>query len=73
MYGIQDVRRIGSESNHLRHMGCRKMDVGKTDRHDVVEAIRPYYDPGVTSIDTTPIYGMGDSENIVGEVHMPWM
>jgi aryl-alcohol dehydrogenase-like predicted oxidoreductase len=40
---------------------------GKTDRNDAVEAIRASYDVGVTSIDTAPIYGMGESEDIVGE------
>lgn len=40
---------------------------GKTDRKDAVEAIRASYDLGVTSIDTAPIYGQGESEEIVGE------
>ena len=40
---------------------------GKTDRNDAVEAIKASYYEGVTSIDTAPIYGQGDSESIVGE------
>jgi len=40
---------------------------GKTDRNDAIEAIKASYDLGVTSIDTAPIYGQGDSEDIVGE------
>lgn len=40
---------------------------GKTDRNDAIDAIRSAYDLGVTSIDTAPVYGQGDSENIVGE------
>lgn len=40
---------------------------GKTDRNDAIEAIRASYDLGVTSIDTAPVYGQGDSEEIVGE------
>ncbi|MDB5278474.1 MAG: aldo/keto reductase [Ferruginibacter sp.] len=40
---------------------------GKTDRNDAIEAIRSSYNEGVTSIDTAPIYGQGDSESIVGE------
>lgn len=40
---------------------------GKTDRKDAVEAIRAAYHEGVTSIDTAPIYGQGDSEEIVGD------
>lgn len=40
---------------------------GKTDRHEAVNAIKATYDYGVTSIDTAPIYGQGESERIVGE------
>lgn len=40
---------------------------GKTDQQAAVEAIRAAYDLGVTSIDTAPIYGQGESERIVGE------
>jgi aryl-alcohol dehydrogenase-like predicted oxidoreductase len=40
---------------------------GGTEQNDAVGAIRASYDLGVTSIDTAPIYGMGLSEQIVGE------
>ncbi|RZK19617.1 MAG: aldo/keto reductase [Pedobacter sp.] len=40
---------------------------GSTDRNDAIRAIKAGYDLGVTSIDTAPIYGQGDSEEIVGE------
>lgn len=40
---------------------------GKTDYSAAVNAIRAGYDLGVTSIDTAPIYGQGESERIVGE------
>ncbi|WP_412466954.1 aldo/keto reductase [Pedobacter sp. KLB.chiD] len=40
---------------------------GSTDRNDAINAIKASYDLGVTSIDTAPIYGQGDSEGIVGE------
>jgi aryl-alcohol dehydrogenase-like predicted oxidoreductase len=40
---------------------------GGAERKDAVEAIRASYDLGVTSIDTAPVYGMGLSEEIVGE------
>jgi len=40
---------------------------GSTDRNDAIKAIQASYDEGVTSIDTAPIYGQGDSEEIVGE------
>jgi len=40
---------------------------GSTDRNDAIKAIKASYDLGVTSIDTAPIYGQGDSEEIVGD------
>lgn len=40
---------------------------GGSDRKDAIEAIRASYDQGVTSIDTAAVYGMGASEEIVGE------
>lgn len=40
---------------------------GSTDRKEAVEAIKAAYAEGMTSIDTAPIYGMGVSEEIVGE------
>jgi aryl-alcohol dehydrogenase-like predicted oxidoreductase len=40
---------------------------GGNDRKDAIDAIRASYDLGVTSIDTAPAYGQGDSEEIAGE------
>ena len=40
---------------------------GSTDRNDAINAIKASYNLGVTSIDTAPIYGQGDSEEIVGD------
>ncbi|WP_295123241.1 aldo/keto reductase [uncultured Chitinophaga sp.] len=40
---------------------------GGAERRDAVNAIRASIDQGVTSIDTAPIYGMGTSEEILGE------
>ncbi|OGX87448.1 aldo/keto reductase [Hymenobacter lapidarius] len=40
---------------------------GGTEQNDAVGAIHASYDLGVTSIDTAPVYGMGLSEQIVGE------
>ncbi|MCX2495784.1 aldo/keto reductase [Pedobacter sp. PF22-3] len=40
---------------------------GSTDRNDAINAIKASYELGVTSIDTAPIYGQGDSEEIVGD------
>ncbi|HEU0136309.1 MAG TPA: aldo/keto reductase [Flavobacterium sp.] len=40
---------------------------GGNERGDAIEAIRASYDMGITSIDTAPIYGQGESEEIVGK------
>jgi aryl-alcohol dehydrogenase-like predicted oxidoreductase len=40
---------------------------GGNERKDSIEAIRASYDEGVTSIDTAPIYGQGESEEILAE------
>ena len=40
---------------------------GGSDRKDAIAAIRASYEQGVTSIDTAAVYGMGASEEIVGE------
>lgn len=40
---------------------------GGIETKDAIDAIRSSYDHGVTSIDTAPVYGQGDSEEVVGE------
>src|SRR3982751_3468024 len=40
---------------------------GGNERAESIAAIRAAYEEGVTSIDTAPIYGQGESEEIVGE------
>ncbi len=40
---------------------------GKTDRNAAIAAIQAAHEVGVTSIDTAPAYGQGESECIVGE------
>lgn len=40
---------------------------GGTEKKQAIHAIQASYDLGVTSIDTAPVYGQGDSEKIVGE------
>ncbi len=40
---------------------------GGNDRKDSVAAIRSSMDEGITSIDTAPFYGLGLSEEVVGE------
>ncbi|WP_158799498.1 aldo/keto reductase [Pedobacter sp. L105] len=40
---------------------------GGSDTNDAIEAMKAAYDHGITSIDTAPAYGQGDSEILVGE------
>ncbi len=40
---------------------------GGADKKQSVKAIQKAIDYGITSIDTAPVYGFGESENIVGE------
>jgi aryl-alcohol dehydrogenase-like predicted oxidoreductase len=40
---------------------------GGIETKDAIDAIRASYDLGVTSIDTAPVYGQGDSELVVAE------
>jgi len=40
---------------------------GGTDTADAIAAIKAAYEHGITSIDTAPIYGQGDSELVVAE------
>ena len=39
---------------------------GGNEKNDAVAAIKASFDLGVTSIDTAPVYGQGESEEIVG-------
>jgi len=41
---------------------------GGTDREDAIKALHEAVNLGMSSIDTAPIYGFGDSEKLVGEV-----
>jgi len=45
---------------------------GGTERKDAVEAMQKAYYMGVTSIDTAPVYGQGESEEIVAEAIAPF-
>lgn len=40
---------------------------GGADKNDAIDAIHSSIDLGITSIDTAPVYGFGQSEKIVGE------
>ena len=46
---------------------------GGSDTNQAIKAMQDAYEQGVTSIDTAPIYGMGASEELVGEAikHIP--
>ena len=40
---------------------------GTVERKDAIDAVRAAYENGMTSIDTAPVYGQGNSEEIVGD------
>ena len=40
---------------------------GGADKNQSIKAIHKAIDYGITSIDTAPVYGFGESEKIVGE------
>ncbi len=40
---------------------------GGTERNEAIKAIQASYHEGVTAIDTAPVYGQGESEEITGE------
>jgi aryl-alcohol dehydrogenase-like predicted oxidoreductase len=67
-----EYRRIGNSDLHLSVISFGAWVAGGwmwggSDRKEAIEAIRTSYDLGVSSIDTAPAYGQGESEAIVGE------
>lgn len=67
-----DYRRIGNTDLKLSVITFGSWAAGgwmwgSANCRDAVEAIRAAYHEGVTSIDTAPIYGQGQSEEIVGQ------
>ena len=40
---------------------------GGTERKDAIDAMQTAYEHGITSFDTAPVYGQGESEEIMGE------
>ena len=72
IFHIMEYRRIGQTDLQLSAITFGAWAAGgwmwgSTDRNAAIEAIRAAYGQGVTSIDTAPIYGQGESERIVGE------
>ncbi len=45
---------------------------GGSNKKDAIEAIHASIENGITTIDTAPVYGFGDSESIVGEAIKPY-
>lgn len=43
-----------------------------SERKAAIEAIRASYQMGITTFDTAPIYGLGDTETIIGEALKPF-
>jgi len=67
-----EYRKLGNSELHLSVVtfgawAAGGMMWGGTDHKSSVDAMRASYDLGVTTFDTAPVYGMGYSEQLVGE------
>lgn len=72
MFIIMEYRKIGNTDLKLSVITFGAWAAGgwmwgSANERDAVHAIRAAYDEGVTSIDTAPVYGQGQSEEIVGQ------
>src|SRR5690606_9282931 len=71
-YTTMEYRKLGYTDTELSVITLGTFAMGGnmwsgTDRKDSIEAIHASLDLGVTSIDTAPFYGLGLSEEMVGE------
>jgi aryl-alcohol dehydrogenase-like predicted oxidoreductase len=69
---IMEKRQIGNSQLYSSVIGygawaTGKIGWGEVNEHEVKKAIRRAYDLGVNFFDTAPVYGLGESERIVGE------
>lgn len=62
-----EMRRAGSSGLMLSSIGLGTMTWGRdTDTHEAVDQARAYIEAGGNFLDTSPIYGDGDSERVIG-------
>ena len=62
-----EMRRAGKSGLTLSRLGLGTMTWGRdTDTHEAADQCRAYIEAGGNFIDTSPIYGDGDSERVIG-------
>jgi aryl-alcohol dehydrogenase-like predicted oxidoreductase len=62
-----EMRRAGKSGLTLSRLGLGTMTWGRdTDTHEAADQCRAFIDAGGNLIDTSPIYGDGDSERVIG-------
>ena len=62
-----EMRRAGKSGLTLSRLGLGTMTWGRdTDTHEAADQCRAYIDAGGNFLDTSPIYGDGDSERVIG-------
>lgn len=62
-----EMRRAGKSGLSLSRLGLGTMTWGRdTDTHEAADQCRAYIEAGGNFLDTSPIYGDGDSERVIG-------
>lgn len=62
-----EIRRAGKSGLSLSRLGLGTMTWGRdTDTHEAADQTRAYIEAGGNFFDTSPIYGDGDSERVIG-------
>ncbi len=62
-----EMRRAGKSGLPLSRIGLGTMTWGRdTDNHEAADQCRAYIEAGGNFLDTSPIYGDGDSERVIG-------
>ncbi|MEN9412529.1 MAG: hypothetical protein RIQ92_966 [Actinomycetota bacterium] len=62
-----EMRRAGKSGLTLSRIGLGTMTWGRdTDNHEAADQCRAYIEAGGNFLDTSPIYGDGDSERVIG-------
>lgn len=62
-----EIRRAGKSGLSLSRLGLGTMTWGRdTDTHEAADQCRAYIEAGGNFLDTSPIYGDGDSERVIG-------
>ncbi len=62
-----EMRRAGKSGLTLSRLGLGTMTWGRdTDTHEAADQCRAYIDAGGNFLDTSPIYGDGDAERVIG-------